>query len=70
MITVKEAAVAHGTEASAVVHKPNALAGSPEKIQPPVAPKPKIKPPYQAQDLSCGKVHYKDHKPVIEELFS
>ncbi|XP_037620244.1 uncharacterized protein KIAA1755-like [Sebastes umbrosus] len=56
VITVKDAAVAHGAEASAVVHKPNALAGFPEKIQPPVAPKPKIKPPYQAQDLSCGKV--------------
>ncbi|XP_070758793.1 quattro [Enoplosus armatus] len=55
-ITVKEAAVAHGTEASAVFHKPNALAGFPEKTQPPVAPKPKLKPQYQAKDLPCGKV--------------
>ncbi|XP_044036632.1 uncharacterized protein KIAA1755 homolog [Siniperca chuatsi] len=50
-ITVKEA---HGAETSAVFHKPNALAGSPEKIQPPVAPKPK--PQYQAKDLPCSKV--------------
>ncbi|XP_029288016.1 quattro isoform X2 [Cottoperca gobio] len=56
MITVKEAAVAHRTEASAVLHQPNALEGSTEKTQPPVAPKPKIKPPYQAKDLPCGKV--------------
>ncbi|XP_033483393.2 quattro [Epinephelus lanceolatus] len=56
VITVKEAVVAHGSEASAVFHKPNALAGSPEKIQPPVAPKPKTKPQYQAKDLPCGKV--------------
>ncbi|XP_045932418.1 quattro isoform X2 [Micropterus dolomieu] len=53
-ITVKEAAVAHGTEASAVFHKPNALEVSPEKTQPP--PKPKPKPQYQAKDLPCGKV--------------
>ncbi|XP_042357373.1 uncharacterized protein LOC121954103 [Plectropomus leopardus] len=53
VITVKEAVVA---EASAVFHKPNALAGSPEKTQPPVAPKPKPKPQYQAKDLPCGKV--------------
>ncbi|XP_031132422.2 pleckstrin homology domain-containing family G member 4B-like [Sander lucioperca] len=45
VITVKEAAVA------AV-----ALAGSPEKKKPPVAPKPKIKPQYQAKDLPCSKV--------------
>ncbi|XP_075952517.1 quattro [Anarhichas minor] len=56
MITVKEAAVAPGTEASAVFHKPNALAGSPEKQQPPVAPKPKTTPQHQAKDLLCDKV--------------
>lgn len=53
-ITVKEAALAPEAEASAVFHKPNALAESPEK--PPVAPKPKAKPKYQAKDLPCGKV--------------
>ncbi|KAM6947328.1 quattro [Lycodopsis pacificus] len=56
MITVKEAAVAPGTEASAVFHKPNALAGSPEKTQAPVAPKPKTTPQHQAKDLLCDKV--------------
>ncbi|XP_076610515.1 quattro isoform X1 [Chaetodon auriga] len=55
-ITIKEAVVAHGAEASPVFHKPNALAGSSEKTQPPVAPKPKSKPQYQAKDLSCVKV--------------
>lgn len=55
-ITVKEAVLAHGAEASAVFHKPNALEGSQEKTQPPVAPKPKPKPQYQAKDLPCGKV--------------
>ncbi|XP_034725087.1 pleckstrin homology domain-containing family G member 4B-like [Etheostoma cragini] len=45
VITVKEAAVA------AV-----ALAGSPEKNKPPVGPKPKIKPQYQAKDLPSSKV--------------
>ncbi|XP_035517775.1 quattro [Morone saxatilis] len=53
-ITVKEAALAPEAEASAVFHKPNALAESPEK--PPVAPKPKAKPQYQAKDLPCGKL--------------
>ncbi|XP_059184640.1 pleckstrin homology domain-containing family G member 4B-like [Centropristis striata] len=56
MNSVKEVAVVPGTEASAVFHKPNALAGSPEKTQPPVAPKPKTKPLYQTKDLPCGKV--------------
>ncbi|XP_073323585.1 quattro [Pagrus major] len=55
-ITVKEAAPAHGAEPSAVFQKPNALAGSPEKTRPPVAPKPKPKPQHQAKDVSCGKV--------------
>ncbi|XP_035008070.1 uncharacterized protein KIAA1755 [Hippoglossus stenolepis] len=54
--TVKEAAVGHLAEASAQYHKPNALAGSPDKAQPPVAPKPKPKPQCQAKDLPCGKV--------------
>ncbi|KAM9361869.1 LOW QUALITY PROTEIN: quattro [Symphorus nematophorus] len=59
-ITVKEAAVvAHGAEASTVFHKTNAVAGSPEKTQPPVAPKPKLKPQYQAkgkvQNTGVGK---------------
>ena len=58
-VSAKEAAVAHATEASAVLHRLNALAGSPEK--PPVAPKPKTKPLYQAKDLPCGKVQYKGH---------
>lgn len=53
-ITVKEATLAHRAEASAVVHKPNALAGSQEKTPPPVAPKPKSQ--YPAKDLPCGKV--------------
>ncbi|XP_041814017.1 uncharacterized protein LOC121621588 isoform X2 [Chelmon rostratus] len=48
-ITLKEAAVARGAEASPVFHKPNALS---EKTRPPVAPKPKPKP----QDLPCVKV--------------
>ncbi|XP_070703420.1 quattro [Pempheris klunzingeri] len=56
IITVKEAAVAHRADTSAVLHKPNALARSPEKTQPPVAPKPKPKPQYQAKGLPCGKV--------------
>ncbi|KAK1901277.1 Puratrophin-1 [Dissostichus eleginoides] len=56
MNTVKEALVAHRTEASAVFQKPNALAGSPVKTQPPVAPKPKIKQQNQTKDLPCGKV--------------
>ncbi|XP_036958147.1 quattro isoform X2 [Acanthopagrus latus] len=55
-ITVKEAAPAHGAEPCAVSHKPNALAESPEKNPPPVAPKPKPKPQHQAKDVSCGKV--------------
>uniref|UniRef100_A0A3B4XMD6 Quattro n=1 Tax=Seriola lalandi dorsalis TaxID=1841481 RepID=A0A3B4XMD6_SERLL len=54
--TVKGAAAAHRAETSAAFHKPNALAGSPEKTKPPVAPKPKPKPQYQAKDLPCGKV--------------
>ncbi|XP_071349511.1 quattro isoform X2 [Trachinotus anak] len=54
--TVKEAAAARRAEASPAFHKPNALAGSTEKTQPPVAPKPKPKPQYQAKDLHCGKV--------------
>ncbi|XP_040890117.1 uncharacterized protein KIAA1755-like [Toxotes jaculatrix] len=54
--TVKEAASANRAEASAAFQKTNALAGSPEKIQPPVAPKPKPKPQYQAKDFPCGKV--------------
>ncbi|XP_060926172.1 quattro [Limanda limanda] len=54
--TVKEAAVGHRAEASAQYHKPNALAGSPDKAQPPVAPKPRPKPQCQAKDLPCGKV--------------
>ncbi|KAJ4926698.1 hypothetical protein JOQ06_014446, partial [Pogonophryne albipinna] len=56
MNTVKEALVADRTEASAVFQKPNALAGSPIKTQPPVAPKPKIKLQNQTKDLPCGKV--------------
>ncbi|XP_069014057.1 quattro isoform X1 [Embiotoca jacksoni] len=57
IVSVKEAAVAHPAEASAAVsHKPNVLAGSSEKTQPPVAPKPKFKPPNQARDQPCGKV--------------
>ncbi|XP_033939106.1 quattro isoform X2 [Pseudochaenichthys georgianus] len=56
MNTDKEALVAHMTEASAVFQKPNALAGSPVKTQPPVAPKPKIKLQNQTKDLPCGKV--------------
>uniref|UniRef100_A0A671XPH5 Quattro n=1 Tax=Sparus aurata TaxID=8175 RepID=A0A671XPH5_SPAAU len=58
-ITVKEAAPAHRAEPSAVSHKPNALAESPEKTPPPVAPKPKPKPQHQAKDVSGGKVQYK-----------
>ncbi|KAG7229717.1 hypothetical protein INR49_012513 [Caranx melampygus] len=57
--TVKEAAAAHRAEASAAAcHKPNALAGSPEKTQTPVAPKPKPKPKphFLAKDLACGKI--------------
>ncbi|XP_053297429.1 quattro [Pleuronectes platessa] len=54
--SVKEAAVGHRAEASAQYHKPNALAGSPDKAQPPVAPKPKPKPQCQAKDLPCGKI--------------
>uniref|UniRef100_A0A8D3E4N2 Quattro n=1 Tax=Scophthalmus maximus TaxID=52904 RepID=A0A8D3E4N2_SCOMX len=53
VVTVKEAVVGRGTEAPADFHKPNALAGSPDKTQPPVAPKPK--PQHQAKDLPCGK---------------
>lgn len=54
IITVKEAAVAHPTEASAVLQKPKVLTGPTEKTQPPVAPKPK--PQYQAKDQPCSKV--------------
>ncbi|XP_022058630.2 uncharacterized protein LOC110957095 [Acanthochromis polyacanthus] len=54
VITVKEAAVAHPTEASAVLQKPKVLTGPTEKTQPPVAPKPK--PQYQAKDQPCSKV--------------
>lgn len=43
---------AHGVDTSTVSHKPNPQAGSPGKIQPPVAPKPKFKP----QDLPGAKV--------------
>uniref|UniRef100_UPI0037E9965F quattro n=1 Tax=Semicossyphus pulcher TaxID=241346 RepID=UPI0037E9965F len=50
-VTVKEAAVAHAAEASAVYHKPDASAGSPEKSRPPIAPKPTN----QTKDLPCGK---------------
>lgn len=57
-ITVKEAAP-HGAEPSAVSHKPNVLAESPEKTPPPVAPKPKPKPQHQAKDVSDDKVQYK-----------
>nr|XP_019942589.1 PREDICTED: uncharacterized protein LOC109629334 [Paralichthys olivaceus] len=56
VITIKEAAVSHRAEASAHNHKPDALAGPPDKAQPPVAPKPKPKPQCQAKDLPCGKV--------------
>ncbi|KAK5872789.1 hypothetical protein PBY51_013454 [Eleginops maclovinus] len=56
MKTIKEALVAHGTEASAVFQKPNAQAGSPVKSQPPVAPKPKTKLQSQTKDLPCSKV--------------
>ncbi|XP_039971607.1 uncharacterized protein LOC120783014 isoform X2 [Xiphias gladius] len=56
VISVKEAAVNHRAEASADFHKPNALAGSPDKTLPPLAPKPKQKPQYQAKDLPRGKV--------------
>ncbi|XP_041639253.1 quattro [Cheilinus undulatus] len=48
-MAVKEAAAAHVTE---VIHKPSALAGSPEKTQPPVAPKPQ----HQAKEMPCGQV--------------
>ncbi|XP_018533165.1 uncharacterized protein LOC108884034 [Lates calcarifer] len=56
VITVKEAVVADRAEAPAAFHKVNALAGSPDKTQPPLPPKPKPKPQYQAKDLPCGKV--------------
>ncbi len=55
-ITVKEGAVDNAAEPSAVVHKPNALAGFLEKKPPPVAPKPKPKPQNPAKDLPSGKV--------------
>ncbi|XP_026162638.1 quattro isoform X2 [Mastacembelus armatus] len=55
IITIKEATGAHGAEASASFDKLNDLAVSPEKTQPPVAPKPKLQ--YQATDLPCDKVH-------------
>uniref|UniRef100_A0A3Q3MTL9 Quattro n=1 Tax=Mastacembelus armatus TaxID=205130 RepID=A0A3Q3MTL9_9TELE len=59
IITIKEATGAHGAEASASFDKLNDLAVSPEKTQPPVAPKPKLQ--YQATDLPCDKVQYKSH---------
>lgn len=58
-LTAKEAAVAQRAETSAAFHKPNVRAGSPEKTQPLVAPKPKLKARYQSKDLPCGKVQYK-----------
>lgn len=54
IITVREA---HQTDASAAFHKPNVLAGSSEKIRPPVAPKPKLQ--NQNKDLTSGKVQHK-----------
>lgn len=69
-ITVKEAALTHRAEATAVFHKPNALAGAIEKPHPPpVAPKPKPKPQYQSKDLPSGKVQYKAHQYLSNYLY-
>ncbi|CAK6958201.1 uncharacterized protein LOC128355238 [Scomber scombrus] len=53
IITVREA---HRTNVSAAFHKLNALAGSSEKIRPPVAPKPKLQ--NQTKDLPSGKFQH------------
>lgn len=53
-ITVKEAPAAYGAEGSTVFRKPNDLPGIPEKLQPPVPPKPKLQ--CQSKDPPCGKV--------------
>ncbi|KAM3877939.1 quattro [Diretmus argenteus] len=54
-ITIKEP-VANQSDASPDFQKPNSSTGAPGKTPPPVAPKPKHKPPYQTKDLPCGKV--------------
>ncbi|XP_047439853.1 quattro [Mugil cephalus] len=57
IIAVKEKAVANLTESTTVIQKPNLLAGPTDKTQPPVAPKPKLKPKpqHQTKNLPCGK---------------
>lgn len=56
VIPATEAAAAQRREASAASHKPSVHEGSPEKTQPPIAPKPKTKP-----QQPCGKVQYRSH---------
>ncbi|XP_058487483.1 uncharacterized protein KIAA1755-like isoform X1 [Solea solea] len=56
IITVKEAGLGQRAEATSALHKPNVLAGSPDKTQAPDATNPELKPQYKTKDLSCGKV--------------